>query len=135
MFSARRDMQLSSRKNLPSSEQFYLGGANSVRGYKQDFIGGDKGLIGSLEYALPLDKRRSTMLYGFYDFGTLLGETNYNDHRMDSLGLGVRTSLKKGANSDQRLFMNLSVGFPLKREFDGVKVSKTRINCAMNVQL
>ena len=133
-FSARLDMQLASRKDIPSAEQFFLGGVNSVRGYKQDIIGGDNGLSGSLEYALPLDRNRRTMLYGFFDYGTLLGDNDYEDNQLESLGLGVRSSLKRKADSDQSIFLNLSVGFPLKRELNMTTYSKCRVDFSMSMQ-
>ena len=133
-FSARLDMQWASRKNLPSAEQFFLGGVNSVRGYKQDIMGGDNGLSGSLEYALPLSRKQQTMFYGFFDYGTLLGDTAYDDHQIESVGVGIRSALKLKPDSDQNLYLNLSAGFPLKRELNMVKHSKCRVNFSMSMQ-
>lgn len=133
-FSARLDMQWASRKNLPSAEQFFLGGVNSVRGYKQDIMGGDNGLSGSLEYALPLSQKHQTMFYGFFDYGTLLGDTAYDDHQIESVGVGIRSALKLKRDSDQNLYLNLSAGFPLKRELNMVKHSKCRVNFSMSMQ-
>ena len=132
--SGRLDLQWSSTPNLPSAEQFFLGGIYSVRGYKQDYIGGDNGLSFGLEYAVPVDKNRTTSVYGFFDYGTLLGNTIYPDHVLASAGLGIRANLRRGADSDQRLFLNLAVGFPLKRELNGENINKTRFHFAMNMQ-
>ena len=54
----RIDAQFSSKKDLPSSEQYYLGGFYSVRGYKEKIVEGNDGFSFSLEYGVPLDRKK-----------------------------------------------------------------------------
>ena len=42
-------------KNLDSSEQMYLGGANAVRAYPQGTGTGDKGILGTVEFRYYTD--------------------------------------------------------------------------------
>lgn len=128
-FSGRLDFQWSSTKNLPSSEQFFLGGANSVRGYKPDLFGGDNGLTLGLEYAVPVDRARTVSVFGFFDYGCLIGDTAYNDTDMASLGFGVKASIKRN------VYMNLTFGFPLKRDLNDLDVPGSRVHFSMNAQL
>ena len=70
----------------------------------------------------------------FFDYGTLLGDTAYDDHQIESVGVGIRSALKLKRDSDQNLYLNLSAGFPLKRELNMVKHSKCRVNFSMSMQ-
>lgn len=124
----RLGLQWSGVNNLPSAEQFFLGGPYSVRGYKRDIVSGDNGMTFSAEYAIPLNKKRTAAVYGFFDYGAILGDTFYDDHVLKSAGLGLRGSIGK------HVYMDLSVGFPLERELNGSQVSKSRINFGMNAQ-
>lgn len=128
VLSGRLGLQWRGARNLPSAEQFFLGGMNSVRGYKQDTIGGDSGFLFSAEYAVPLDKKRAMSLYGFFDYGNLWGSTLYDDRELMSLGLGFK------GNVCRQVYMNLAVGFPLERDVNGNRVSKARVHFAMNAQ-
>ena len=127
-FSGRLDLQWRGTRNLPSAEQFYLGGLYSVRGYKRDFIAGDSGVSFSAEYAVPLGRKRAMSLYGFFDYGSLFGRSAYNDHVLKSVGLGLKGSISTKA------YVNLAVGFPLERDLNGSRVSKTRFHFSMNAQ-
>lgn len=126
--SGRLGLQWRGTHELPSAEQFYLGGPNSVRGYKQDVVGGDSGLTFSAEYAVPLGRKRALSLYCFFDYGNLFGSTSYDDHELMSLGLGLRGNLCR------QVYMNLAVGFPLDRDLNGGRVSRGRAHFSMNAQ-
>jgi hemolysin activation/secretion protein len=52
---ARADFQLASRK-LPVSEQFPVGGAASVRGYRENTLIRDEGISASLEYRMRIGR-------------------------------------------------------------------------------
>lgn len=52
-FQVRSAVQLADRP-LPALEQFVLGGAGTVRGYRQDGILGDNGFFGSMELGIPV---------------------------------------------------------------------------------
>lgn len=128
MFTGRLNLQWSGVDGLPSAEQFFLGGLNSVRGYKRDMVSGDNGMTFSAEYAIPLNRKRTVSVYGFFDYGTILGDTAYEDHVLKSMGLGLRGNIK------QTVYMDLSIGFPLEKELNGTQVSKTRVHFGMNAQ-
>lgn len=113
--SARAEMQWSFKDNVPSSRQFYIGGMYSVRGYEENFRGADKGLNISLEYAVPLNVKRSVSAFTFFDYGQLFGEdaesANAND-ALFSTGLGIK------ANIGKHVYANLTMGVPIKKHFD-----------------
>lgn len=128
MLSARLDGQWSGNNYLASAEQFYIGGMNSVRGYKESLLGGDHGYAASIEYAVPLDKGRTTNAFIFADYGEVLGDSAFDDHILAGTGFGIRTTLS------QKVFLSATLGVPLRRELNGTEVSKTRIHCMLNGQ-
>ena len=99
-----------------------------MRGYKRDMVSGDNGMTFSAEYAIPLNRKRTVSVYGFFDYGTILGDTAYEDHVLKSMGLGLRGNIK------QTVYMDLSIGFPLEKDLNGSQVSKTRVHFGMNAQ-
>lgn len=92
----RADLQLADRPLLPS-EQFGIGGIESVRGYRQDALLTDSGLFTSAELRVPilrLPKLRSTLqLTPFVEFGKGWNRGDRPDPNPDHLfsaGLGLR---------------------------------------------
>ena len=63
---ARLDGQWGSSDCLASSDRFFIGGVNSVRGYEEGFIGGDRGLAAGIEYHIPLDKAKHFSIFPFF---------------------------------------------------------------------
>ena len=131
MLSGRLNAQIANnKKNMSSSDLFYIGGANSVRGYEESFLGGQSGLSASVSWMAPLDKKRIFNAFAFVDYGRVFGdEKTVVDNTLVSTGVGVTVSYKN-------FYSNLTLGIPLKREFKsmpGQKVDKTRIhfNCAV----
>ncbi len=57
--------------DAPFSEQFFVGGTDTVRGYAQDRFWGNQMFIASLEYRQPLT--RDVVLIGFADYGGAWG--------------------------------------------------------------
>jgi hemolysin activation/secretion protein len=53
-FNFRFDAQITSKSLLGSSDRYFIGGVNSVRGYEESFTGGEKGFSGGLEYQIPV---------------------------------------------------------------------------------
>lgn len=128
LFTARSNLQYSFTKDLRPSKQFYLGGIYSVRGYKENTVGGDNGATISLEYSVPVTNNKALSLYGFFDYGTLWGDNLAEHHTLCGTGLGLRARVRN-------FNVDLCVGIPLKRELDGYeKASKTRIHLNVSLQ-
>ena len=129
MINVRADAQWSSTKGMVSSRQFYMGGMYSVRGYKESFIGGDSGYVLSAEYQMPLIDK-TTSCYTFFDYGHVYsnGQSADADRILAGAGLGVRTLINNKYSAD------LSVAFPLHREFQSEKVSKARLHFIVSAQ-
>ena len=87
--------QLANR-NLDSSEQFYLGGADAVRAYPQGEAGGDSGYqaTAELRYQTPVKGMSMTL---FADVGEVLprkdGDTSDPHRRLAGWGIGAVYSL------------------------------------------
>lgn len=91
----RSDIQLSSDDLVPL-ERFSLGGAESVRGYRQDALLGDSGVYTSAEVRIPFYRwsngRNSLTAIPFVDFGTTWSNSDNRFQEEDtvvSLGVGV----------------------------------------------
>ena len=126
-FYGRIDAQLSSKKDLPSSEQYYLGGFYSVRGYKEKIVEGNDGFSFSLEYSVPLDTKKTLSAFTFLDGGKIINSPEYAENPfLLSTGLGLKYSPLKNISA------NVTLGFPLKRNISGQSVSKSRINFAFS---
>lgn len=125
LINARLDFQWSPENYLPSARQFYLGGMNSVRGYKESVISGDSGLNYSLEYAMPVINK-VTSAYVFTDGGYCFGDSAFDDHSIFSVGAGIRTTYKN------KVYANLCVGAPLVRELNGKHMDALRIHFQVN---
>lgn len=125
MFSARLDGQMAGGKDRSSADRFFLGGANSVRGYEESFIGGNKGVTLGLTYQVPVDKKQSLHAFTFFDYGWISDDIDLNasSYSAYSTGLGVSASYKN-------VYASLTLGIPLKREyeFSTKKVSNARLD-------
>ena len=100
-FLLRSDIQVSNSEMVPL-EQFSLGGIDTVRGYRQDALLGDSGLLVSAELRVPVvrwDNRQSSVaIIPFADFGTVWGEQelpNQDEETIASVGVGVQLSLSE----------------------------------------
>ncbi len=109
----RGDVQLADRA-LVTLEQFSLGGLESVRGYRQDYLLTDNGAFASAEVRLPI--LRVSQLDGllqlapFVDVGTTWnnsGRDDPDDDTLASVGLGLRWS------QGDRFTARLDWGIPL----------------------
>ena len=81
---------------------------------------------------VPLDKKRIFNAFTFLDYGRVFGGPDTQaslDNTLVSTGLGVTAGYKN-------FFSSLTLGIPLKREFESQKekVDKTRIhfNCSLS---
>lgn len=111
----RGDLQLADRPLLPI-EQFGLGGALTVRGYRQDLLLTDNGLFGSVEGRIPILRlpRQQALLQltPFVDFGRgwNLGRSPDPDPGfLAALGLGLRLQISNNFTA------KMDFGFPLVR--------------------
>ncbi|WP_442941033.1 ShlB/FhaC/HecB family hemolysin secretion/activation protein [Nostoc sp.] len=109
----RLNTQLASRTLLPL-EQFGLGGQDSIRGYRQDYLLTDNGTFVSAEVQVPilrLPQINSTLqVVPFVDFGVgwnSSGRENPDPNTLAAVGLGLRWS------QGDRFTVRLDWGIPL----------------------
>ena len=117
----RAQAQWAGGSALPSARQFYIGGMNSVRGYRENFLSGDSGFDLSVEYHVPIINKRTTA-FAFYDYGSTHGDHAFDDHVLQGVGVGIRSALTPN------IYANLTLGVPLKRDVNAEKVSNTRLH-------
>jgi hemolysin activation/secretion protein len=109
----RLDGQLADRPLL-SGEQFRLGGQGSVRGYRQDRVIADNGILASLELRFPLlqlpQLGSTVQLAPFVDYGygwNSGGQANATVNELASVGAGLLWQM------GDRFSARLEYGFPL----------------------
>ncbi|BAZ21347.1 surface antigen D15 domain-containing protein [Kalymmatonema gypsitolerans NIES-4073] len=109
----RADMQLASRALLPI-EQIGLGGLDSVRGYRQDFLLTDNAAFASAEVQVPVLRvpqiNGVLQIIPFVDFGVGWNSSdreNPDPNTLASVGLGLRWS------QGERFTARLDWGIPL----------------------
>jgi hemolysin activation/secretion protein len=98
---ARLDVQVSDRPLL-GLEQFAMGGHSTVRGYRENTLVRDDGLIGSLELRVPVLRRSTgipalelcTFVDTGYSWNTDRGETGPTT--LVSAGIGARANVRDG---------------------------------------
>ncbi|WP_199296093.1 ShlB/FhaC/HecB family hemolysin secretion/activation protein [Trichocoleus sp. FACHB-591] len=79
--------------SLLSLERFSLGGIDTVRGYRQNQLVSDNGVVGSLELRFPLTKNPSLLqLTPFIEFGNAWNnrDANPDPQAITSIGAGLR---------------------------------------------
>ena len=95
----RSDLQFSDRALVPV-EQFSLGGALSVRGYRQDALLGDNGWFNSAEIRATIVRipewETSLQLTPFLDFGKVWNTDKFDDTTNASLDFDTNTLLSVG---------------------------------------
>ncbi|MBD6617231.1 ShlB/FhaC/HecB family hemolysin secretion/activation protein [Komarekiella sp. 'clone 1'] len=97
---AKIDVQLTG-DSLLSIEKFSIGGVETVRGYNQNQVVTDNGIIASVEARIPLTSNTNTLqLVPFFDFGTGWNNpvSNSSYQTLTSLGLGLRWQPFQGLN-------------------------------------
>jgi hemolysin activation/secretion protein len=108
----RSDLQLAATSLVPL-EQFGLGGAESVRGYRQDELLADNGLFASAEVRFPLvqtaDRQGTLQLSPFFDVGTVWNNDSSNPDPTTLAGLGVGLAWLQG----DRFSARIDWGIPL----------------------
>ncbi|MBQ8417133.1 MAG: ShlB/FhaC/HecB family hemolysin secretion/activation protein [Phascolarctobacterium sp.] len=114
--------QYTDEKDLPSSEQFSVGGIATVRGYEESELSGDKGYFASLEYGFPLSKDKQSLRgFVFYDYGAVYNSYNLQGDRsyISSTGAGLEF-FHKG------WYGKVALGIPLEDSGEDIHKSKTR---------
>jgi hemolysin activation/secretion protein len=109
----RADVQLADRALVPL-EQLGIGGQDSVRGYRQDLLLSDNGLIASAELRLPI--LRAPEINGvlqfapFFDFGVGWNSSGRQDPSPSTIaGLGFGLRWQQG----DRFIIRFDYGIPL----------------------
>ena len=96
--------------SLLSLEKFSLGGVNTVRGYQENQLVTDSGVLGTLELRIPVTENFDTLqLNPFIEFGTGWNndEPNPDNSTIASVGLGMRWAISGG------FVLNVDYGIPL----------------------
>lgn len=96
--------------SLLSLEQFSIGGVDTVRGYAQNERVADNGVLGSVEFRLPLTRNPQRLqLTPFIEAGTVWNNRTEDPDPATIAGLGLGLRLLIGSN----LVARLDYGIPL----------------------
>jgi len=117
----RLDAQKTWNDKLPSSREFFIGGMNSVRGYKESYVAGYSGYLISAEYQVPISKDFRHNAFVFHDYANV-SDDKYSDRVLQSVGVGIKSNWSK------HIYSTLTAGFPLRRDLNKDHVSGVRIN-------
>ncbi|NEZ65864.1 ShlB/FhaC/HecB family hemolysin secretion/activation protein [Leptolyngbyaceae cyanobacterium CCMR0082] len=123
----RASVQLTPNSLLPLN-QFVMGGARSVRGYRENFRSGDNGIVFSVEDRIDFDLLGSEKLQWldlqvipFVDAGWIWNNDNNPNQTLDpnfiaSVGIGLQANILES----ERLKIRLDYGVPLvdRKELD-----------------
>jgi len=131
----RSSLQLSETHDLPSFDQFLVGGMASVRGYTEGLLSGDKGYALSVEYAYPLGFSDSwaqrSNVFAFIDHGAAFpfrgddGSKSKSEDFLVSVGVGLDFDVFETVS------FKLNVGAPLRNK-SFYKQDDYRINVIFN---
>ena len=118
-FVLRGQVQLSDQPLLPQ-EQISIGGRYSVRGYRENTLVRDEGILGSLEFRVPIVRNRqwaeTLEIVPFADYGQgwNASPTSVPKEDLGSVGLGVRWSTTLPGKVGVRPAFEVYWGHPLK---------------------
>lgn len=102
--------QVTHDNDLPSSEQFSLGGMSSVKGYAEGLVSGEMGYYIGLEYNFPLKLSKTYKGFLFIDHGSTFNRFSSGAHGKDyltSAGFGITMHYAPD------FFGKIAFGFPL----------------------
>lgn len=80
--------------HIPESNEYRIGGQNSLRGYRDDQFRGDHTFYGTLEYRFPLVKKVDLAI--FTDFGSAWDDGGWPDDWHQSVGAGIGLNTPMG---------------------------------------
>ncbi len=123
-------LETKSGEEVPVFERFYIGGMESLRGYKysdisprdpasDDTIGGDRMAVLNLEYIWTFQKELGLAIVPFFDVGFALDSktySNWDDEIKKSVGLELRWKSPLGA-------LRFAYGYPLDDGRNGQKLN------------
>ena len=109
---------------IPSTDQYYLGGQYSVRGYNENVIGGDAGVNVKFDYSFHTRIKGLTFVT-FFDWGRLSGDTLLTTKEIYSAGYGLEFQRKNIA-------FTIFTGYPMKREIGDTRTDKSITNFTLN---
>ncbi len=106
-----------SSKNLDTSEQFYLGGPDSVRGYDVGVLSGSRGYLATLEYRHDSTFQNIPGIWQFSVFVDTGWVQQYKNPFVPGPNTGVLSSAGFGVqwNGPYKLLLSASVAFPFGR--------------------
>lgn len=110
IFTFRTSAQYSNSKELPSTEQFSLGGISTVKGFKETLISGEKGYYLGVEYSIPVDDTINGRVYLGFDHGAVKQAFNNDSDQRDYL---TSASIGYSQNVGKNAFAKLVLGIPL----------------------
>ncbi len=105
---AKINAQLTPDALLPL-ELISLGGVDTVRGYRQNELVADNGIVGSVELRFPLTSDNLLQIRPFFDIGTVWNNSEKNPNPQTIAGLGLGLSWQ----ASRDLFLELDYGIPL----------------------
>ncbi|TLX61048.1 hypothetical protein DN824_01755 [Stutzerimonas nosocomialis] len=112
--------QYSRKEGVPSSQLFQIGGASTVRGYRQGELAGDGGAYANFQANYRVTQALTG--FGFYDFGKI--DSSFRQpETLDSVGAGFNWQVNR------RLATEVSMGVPLRN------VRNDQDDVYLNVQL
>ncbi|MEM8718055.1 MAG: ShlB/FhaC/HecB family hemolysin secretion/activation protein [Cyanobacteria bacterium P01_G01_bin.39] len=118
--------------SLLSLERFSLRGVNTVRGYAENRLVTDSGVLGTLELRIPVTNNPSTLLLNsFIEFGTSWNndEPDPEDATIASVGMGIDWNIGTGFG------LNIDYGVPLLEVDDeGDSVQENGFHVAFKYQ-
>lgn len=114
--------QLSNNNLLPTTEQFSIGGINTVRGYTTGILSGDQGYNLSIEYDFPLKFSQQVKGFAFIDHG---GAFPYKGNNQGSSSEDYLTSIGCGLNlyNLNNLSGKLVLGMPIDSSKSGLQIN------------
>ena len=127
ILTARFEAQYNVDEYLPSTRHFFVGGGNSIRGYRESMISGERGWSASVEYQLPKQMRvLKHSPFVFFDYGNVAGDSALETHVLYGTGFGIRGSVAK------HVYSSFTFAFPLVNHIVGEEVGRTRIHYSLN---
>ncbi len=109
--------QYTSHQELPTTEQFTLGGFSTVRAFQESALSGDKGWLASVEYGFPLSEdHRTVRAFLFWDYGMACNNYSVREDKARIASVGVGLEVARGT-----WYAKAVLGFPYidsKSKFD-----------------